>query len=174
MMAIANAKTKTKIHHLLLFALTYRKTRVCQNLSTWDNLTLRFHCTGTVLILYNTKFRFKSYYTTRRGGYLGYLSNGDVPFLRVLFSLIFLKRGIKRRQFFWSRLSKGEILLDRVAVSSYFFVLEYVFYQFFLEWGIISGQKFWSWVKKISSWPYPRTNSGRVIPPLDTAPQQNG
>ena len=40
------------------------------------------------------------------GGYLVYLSDGDVPFFRVSFSPIFLQRGIKRRQIFWSRLSK--------------------------------------------------------------------
>ena len=40
------------------------------------------------------------------GGYLVYLSDGDVPFFRVSFLQIFLEQGIKRRQIFWSRLSK--------------------------------------------------------------------
>ena len=42
----------------------------------------------------------------RGGGYLVYLSDGDMPFFRVSFSPIFLEQGIKRRQVFWSRLAK--------------------------------------------------------------------
>ena len=40
------------------------------------------------------------------GGYLVYLSDGDASFLRISFWLIFLERGIERRQFLWSLLSK--------------------------------------------------------------------
>ena len=37
------------------------------------------------------------------GGYLVYLSDGDVPFFRVSFSPIFSRTGYQRRQKFWSR-----------------------------------------------------------------------
>ena len=43
---------------------------------------------------------------TPGGGYLIYLTDGDVPFSGYRFRLFFLEQGIKRRQIFWSRLSK--------------------------------------------------------------------
>ena len=42
----------------------------------------------------------------RGGGYLVYLSDGDVPFFRYRFRPFFLEQGIKIRQIFWSRFLK--------------------------------------------------------------------
>ena len=52
--------------------------------------------------------------------YLVYLSNRNVLFSGYHFHLFFQERGIKRKQFFWSKLSKdmskGEILIDWVFI----------------------------------------------------------
>ena len=74
------------------------------------------------------------------GGYLVYLSYGNVPFFRVSFSPFFLEQGIKRRQIFWSRcqnVSEEEILLQQANFWSSFCVFEYTFQRLSLEQGVI-------------------------------------
>ena len=69
--------------------------------------------------------------TVPGGGYLVYLSDGDVPFFRVSVRLFFLEQGIKRRQVFWIRLSKHVKRGNFVTTGCYlvdFCVFEYTFY----------------------------------------------
>ena len=75
------------------------------------------------------------------GGYLVYLSDGDVPFFRVSFSAIISRTGYQKEGKFsragCQNMSKEECLLKRVIMQSNFCVFEYTFYRFFLEQGII-------------------------------------
>ena len=53
------------------------------------------------------------------GGYLVYLSNGDVPFFRVSFSPIFSRTGYQKKANFLEQVLKTcqeEILLQRVII----------------------------------------------------------
>ena len=54
------------------------------------------------------------------GGYLLYLSDGDVPFFRISFSPILSRTGYQKRAIFLEPVvktcQKGEILLDRFVI----------------------------------------------------------
>ena len=74
------------------------------------------------------------------GGYLVYLFEGDVLFFRVSFSPIFLEQGNKRRQVFWSRLSKhvkrGNFCYNGLLPSQIFVFLSILFTDLF--WNRVS------------------------------------
>ena len=55
------------------------------------------------------------------GGYLVYLFDGDEPFSGYRFRLFFLEQGIKRRQIFWSRLSK-HVKRGNCVMTGYYLV----------------------------------------------------
>ena len=69
------------------------------------------------------------------GGYLVYLSDGDVAFLRVSFSPIFSRTGYQKKAIFLQPVVKT--CQKRNFVTLDFRLLEYTFYQLLLESGII-------------------------------------
>ena len=79
------------------------------------------------------------------------MSDGDVSFFWVSFLPIFLELGIKRRQFFWSQLSK-HVRNGNLVILGYYlvpvFVLGVYFSPIFPSIGYPLKAKFWSWVKK--------------------------
>ena len=84
------------------------------------------------------KFCFEKSPPPPPGEYLVYLFDRDVPFFMVSLSPIFLERGIKGSQFFWSQLSK-HVKGGNFVRSGYYLVcaLEHTFHGFFIESGII-------------------------------------
>ena len=74
------------------------------------------------------------------GGYLVYLSDGDVPFFRVSFSPIFSRTGYQKKANFLEQVvktcQKRKFCYSRLLFSQIFVFLS-IFYRFFLEQGII-------------------------------------
>ena len=60
------------------------------------------------------------------GGYLAYLSDGDMPFFRVTFSPIFSRQGINRMQVLWAgSVVKGKFCKMGLLYSPIFVFLYY-------------------------------------------------
>ena len=95
-----------KISSLLIRTYAYGFT-LCYVLHTCfiDNFTQ-----GFAIIFLNFVLIFVAITTVdfsrEGGGYVVHLSDGDVPFSGYRFRPFFLEQGVKRRQIFWSRLSK--------------------------------------------------------------------
>ena len=83
------------------------------------------------------------------------------------FRLFFLEQDIKRRQIFWSRLSKHvkrKFCYNGLLFSPIFVFLSILFTDFFWNRVSFEGKNSRAGEKKLFSWAHPRTNLGQVSP----------
>ena len=119
------------------------------NLDLAQNIQM---CTAVIEAVTPLSRTFRMNNAPGGGGYLVFLSDGDMPFSEYRFRLFFPVRGIKRRQILWGPLSNHVKRGKFVRSSCYlvrFLCFRAYFHRFFCKLAYHLKTKFWSRVKKI-------------------------